>query len=100
MTIQQIINKYLPMLQALQRTVAKTWKDRNFLMLVNTGHKYIKAEIFQLDELSRPIDSVSCYIYAGEDVDSINEKVMNLHSWFGANCITTVTGVDSVICPN
>ncbi len=101
MTIKEIIENYLHDLQALQMTVAKTWCDRTyFLMVVNVGHKHVKAEIFQLDELNRALDSCDCFLCEHMSADTCNERITNLNAWFGHKCVTTITGIECEICNN
>lgn len=97
MTIQQIINKYLPMLQALQRTAA----DHGLRMTVAVSRTYIDSFICKSDEDDAQIIAHDhLFFIAGMNEDSLNEEYIKLSLFIASSCITTVTGVDSVICPN
>lgn len=101
MKIKEILDNYLQTLQVLQTTVAQSWCDRcYYLMVVNIGHKHMKAEIFQLDEKNRVTDSCSCFVCEGMSAETINERITAINAFFASKCITTAAGVESPICLN
>ena len=97
MNINEIIEKYLPMLQDLQRNVAGS----GLRMTLTIDRTVVDCTIAQYDEADKNlIEFISEIFNEGTDDETLGQRFINLSAFFAAHCITTPTGVASPICLN
>ena len=100
MNMQQIIEKYLPMLQELQTKVALLG-DARLDMTVRVENYCLLGDITVLNKPENTVaDFCHVYFFADEVEKYLDEKIIELNAFFASKCITTATGVESPICLN
>ena len=101
MEIQQLNEKYLPMLHELQTKIAML-ADMNIKMEVEAGECSLMADITVRNSKDRSVNEFcTYYFWTWETEDQLNEKIINLNAFFASKCIVSpVQSIENPTCLN